>query len=349
MKFFCYVFFFSFFLLLSCTGGEEGDRSSNRDRRRDSRGDLDQEDRRSAEIQRLKRADRIIDSVLDDRYDGGFYYEGYDGEECREDEDCMDICDSRKIPRSSRRKCYSSPKALIENLEDGFRTLVSIAEVEELNLEPALLAGMLDLNVNLVVDLVEDKMSEGDLKSFLAWVAINEDIAEVFLAEDRRTKVMEEAFKSLGDLQTDAKKEEETGLNTGLISNDDSFFYLAAQENNEAAFEIAYDVLNSICSSRECKMNLLCARELKTRRRSRIFGYDSGILDCTTSASQGRRGRREGVCYIHGAVSWSFLNDLIEEKEIRDRDFEGEENEVTVDACNEHCGDRDDTKCERIQ
>ena len=355
MKFLHYVVMISLFSLLSCMGnggGESllnGERPSTRERQRDSRGDLDQQDRRDAEINRLRRADQIIDSTLDNRYDGGFYYEGYDGEDCEEDRDCMHICDSRKVLRSSRKKCYSSPKALIENLEDGFRTLVSIAEVENVNIKPALLAGMLDLNIKFVVDLVEDRMSEGDLKSFLAWVAINEDIAEVFLAEDRRSKVMESAFEALGELQTDAKKDKQTGLNTGLIGNDDSFFYLASKENNEAAFEIAYEVLDSVCSSRDCKMSLLCARELKTRRRSRIFGHDTSLLGCKTSASQSRRISRGGICYIHGAVSWSYLTEMIEEREIRDRDFAGRDNEVTVEACNKHCGDKNNKKCERIQ
>ena len=322
---------------------------SKRDRQKDSRGDLNQEGNRTAELRRLKRADREIESVLEDRFDGGFYYEGYDGEDCKEDPACIDICESRKIPRSSRRRCYNSPKALIENLTDGFRTLVSISEVEEVNIEPGLLGGMLDLNVDLVVNLVEKKMSEGDLKSFLAWVAINEDIAEIFLKEDRRSKVMESAFEALGELQEDSRKDEKTGLNTGLIGNDDSFFYLSAREDNSAGFEVAFEVLDSVCSSRDCKMSLLCARELKTRRRSRIFGHDSSLLDCNTSADQGRRSRREGICYIHGAVSWSYLTELIEDKDIRDRDFDGEDEEVTVDVCNKHCGKKDDKKCERVQ
>lgn len=349
-KFFYYIFCCSLFFFLSCIGNQEGDRTpERRERQRDSRGDLNDRDNRDSEIQRLKGGDRRIDSKLDRRYDGGFYYEDYDGKKCSEDEDCMDICDSRRIPRASRRKCYSSPKALIENIEDGFRTLVSIETVEDLNMEPALLAGILDLSVEIVVELVEEKMSVGDLKSFLAWVAVREDIAEVFLEEDRRSKVMEEAFKALGDLQPDARKEEETGLNMGLVSDDDSFFYLAAQEGNEAAFQIAYDVLDSACSSRDCKMDILCARELKTRRRSRVFGRDSSILDCKTAASQGRRSRREETCYVHGAASWSYLNDLIESKDIRDRDFEGREKEVTVEACNKHCGGKNEKKCERVQ
>ena len=349
MKFFYYLFISSLFFLLSCMGGDRQQRPGYEDRRKDTRGNLDTEDRRKAEIRRLKGGDKRINAELERRYDGGFYYEGYGVRECREYEKCMDICDSRIVPSESRRKCYNSPRALIEKLEDGLRSLRNISvRDKDVNIPPALLAGILDLNVDLVTDLVEEKMSEGDLKSLLAWVALEEDIAEVFLKEDRGTRVMEEAFEVLGDLQPDAREEKETGLNTGLIHRDDSFFYLAAAERNEAAFKIAYEVLESACSSKTCKLNILCARELKSRRRSRIFGSER-TLNCRTAASQGRRSRREGICYIHGATAWSYLNDLIEDEEIRERDFEGQENEVTVDVCNSHCGDEDDTKCDRIQ
>ena len=334
---------------MSGDGGKDGgSRLYNKNRQQDTRGNLEDQNRRSAELRRLKRSDRVIDSKLDHRFDGGFYYEGYDGKECKESEACIAICDSQ-IPRKNRNRCYKSPRALVEKLEDGFFTLLNISEVKSVDINPGLIAGMLDINVDLVADLVEDQMSEGDLKSFLAWVAINEDIAEVFLAEDRRSEVMEKAFNALGGLQADARREAETGLNVGLVQNEDSFFYLAAIENNEAAFQIAYEVLESLCHSRDCKMNLLCAREVRTRSRSRIFGYESSLLNCKTSASQGRRTRSEAICYVHGAASWSYLNELIEGEEIKDRDFEGIDNEITLERCNDYCGDKDSDKCQRLQ
>ena len=350
--FFCFVFLF-----LSCgmpTG--EGDyedpysptSNRNRDRKTDRRGNLDDDNRRDSEIRRLKDRDTIIQADLDHRYDGGYYYEGYGGAECGDSDSCIAICEY-KIPRRNQSRCERSPRALVEALEDGFLALLNISEVDSVDINPGLIAGMLDINVDLIVDLVEDQMSEGDLKSFLAWVAVNDDIAEVFLREDRRTEIMEKAFDELGELQTDARREKETGLNVGLIQNEDTFFHLAALEGNEAAFEIAYDVLESVCNSKSCKMDLLCARENQTRNRSRIFGYESSILDCRTSASQGRRSRQETTCYIHGATSWSFLNELIEEDEIRDNDFEGEENQITVESCNEYCGERDSDKCKKLR
>jgi len=354
MQYFKYLFFCLAFLFLSC---ETEDRepyedpfspSSNRDRRIDRRGSFDKSNSRSTEIRRLKDSKRVISSELDSRFDGGYYGEEYGGPECQTSQSCMDICESQKIPRNSRNKCYRAPRALVEKLTEGFLSLLNISKVESVGISPGLIAGMLEINEDLISDLVEDRMSEGDLKSFLAWMAVNEDIAQVFLEKDRRLEVVKKAFKELGRLQEDSQKSTETGLNTGLIQDEDSFFYLSASEGNEDAFQMAYKLLESICSSRDCKLNLLCARENQTQIRSRIFGYNVGILNCRTAAEQGRRSRRESTCYIHGVTAWSYLDDLIDENEIRDNDFRGEQNQITVETCNSYCGDSDSKRCQRV-
>lgn len=357
MKFLQCLFFCFVLLFLSCSGLGQGDNSledpyagspSTRDRREDRRGDLTRPDRRDSEIRRLRGSDKIIEADLETRFDGGYYYEGFGGAECRDSDSCLSICESQ-VPKKNRNRCERAPRALVESLEDGFFALLSISDLDSVDISPGLIAGMLDINVDLVADLVKDDMSEGDLKSFLAWVAVNEDIAEVFLEEDRRSEVMENAFEELGGLQNSAKREIETGLNVGLIQDEDTFFHLSALENNSAAFEIVYKILESECRSRECKLDQLCAREHQSRTRSRVFGFESNLLKCRTSSEQGRRSRRNATCYVHGAASWSYLDDLIEEGEIRDRNFEGEDNQITVEVCNEYCGDEDSGKCERIR
>lgn len=367
MKFFKYIFLCSLLFPLSC--GKQGkdtkddpykdyydtrrdDDTRRGDSRRQSSGSCGDLTNRDDEISRLKRRSDKISAELEHRFDGGFYYDAYDGEECEESEACMEICDSFPFARRNRKKCHNSPRALVEKLEDGVFTLLNICEADSVDISPGLIAGMLDMDVDEMADLVEDKMSEGDLKSFLAWVAVNEDIAEVFLKEDRRSEIMEKAFKKLGKLQPEVENNEETGLNVGLIQSEDSFFHLSAYESNSAAFQIGYEVLKSVCSSKDCKMNLLCARDSQSRsRRSRIFGRSSNITECRTSSEQGRRARSSGFCYIHGAVSWNYLNELIEDRDIRDNDFVGEENEITVEKCNEYCDsrDRDNEKCTIVQ
>ncbi len=375
MKFYKYIFYFSLFFLLSCERDQNrynGDRYDDnpRDRRIDSRGDFEYGSARDRELSRLKTPSGYIEADIERRFDGGFYYETLDdGERCKDSASCKEICDL-KLSRSHRSRCYSAPRAVVIQLEDGIFTLLNISEVNSVDISPGLISGMINMRKQFIVDLIEDRMSEGDLKSFLAWIAVNRVIAEVFLEEDKRSQIVESTFETLGKLQSDSKLYAKTGLNVGLIQNEDSFFYLASVENNVAAFQIAYKVLRSVCKSKDCKMDVLCAREEFNNRRSRIFGNLSrrslssnsrtrdfnSLGRCKTSADQKQRASRASLCYIHGAAAWSFLEELIDyEKEIKDDDFTGQENAVSVEKCNDHCGgskisgDTESDKCRRIQ
>ena len=323
----------SVFLLFSCGSGDNtrtGD-------------DGDGSPRGEREIDRLKRDDLVIEAFLDRRFDGGYYYDSYTGEKCEEDSRCRYICENQVISKAKRR-CLRAPKALVEDLDDGFYKLININDTDSVDISPALLAGMLDIHVDLVSKLIARKMSEGDIKSFLAWVALNEDISQVFYQEDRRVSALKEAFERLGDFQDDTSRETATGLNIGLITEEDSFFYLAAVEDNKAGFKTAYKVLRSICRTRECKMDILCARKIDQDGRSRLRRTrHSRYAQCRTSSEHRNRDRRNAVCYIHGSVVWAYIDELIEEKELKAREFL--DNPVSVGSCNAHCGARDSGKC----
>ena len=335
--------------LLSCQLGDLN-QDSARDRRlsfledeEEDRGFLD----RSEELRRL-RSDRskVVSATLKDRYEG-VPYGDYEGEDCKEDESCRLVCDDL-ISYSRRNRCYNSPKGLVEDLEEALFALIRISDVDSVPISANLLAGIFDIDESLMTYMVKEQMSEGDLKSFLAWVAINEDISRVFLNEDRSSDVLEEAFEKLAEAQEDVSRSKrlETGLNTGLIQEEDSFFYLASAEDNSAGFEIAYDLLQSACGSKDCKMTVLCARETFSSSRSRVFAYQSAQT-CRTLSRQDRRSSRGGTCYVHGSVTWGFLEELIEERDIKDRDFT--DNPITVEQCNDFCGnERTSEKCKRI-
>ena len=329
-------FFLAIFLILSCNP-EDSSRGRDTD---------DSPPRSGDRAEDFKNRGLSIETFLDRRYDGGYYYDSYTGEPCEEDSRCRYICEN-KVLSKAKNHCYRAPKALVEDLEDGFFALVSIGDPDSVDISPALLAGILDIHNDLVLDLVENKMSEGDIKSFLAWVAVSDDIAQVFYQEDRRAKVLKEAFKRLGDFKEESSKDIRTGLNTGLISEEDSFFYLSAMEDNEAAFLIVYKILQSTCSSRDCKMDILCARKLEHGRRSRILREDSSrYIECRTASNRRRRTRRDAICYIHGSLVWSYIDELIEEDTLRAGEFSRKP--VTVAVCNEHCGSRDSGKCPLI-
>ena len=350
MKFFKYIFICVF--LFSCQP-QDSEQNSARERRlgRGIEEEKERDDRfldRSSELRRL-RSDRskVVSATLEDRYEG-IAYGDYDGRDCEEDESCQLICDDL-VSYKRRNKCYKSPQGLVEDLEEALFTLIRISDIESVPISASLLAGIFDIDESLMLYMVKEQMSEGDLRSFLAWIAINEDISQVFLNEDRSSDVLEEAFEKLAESQEEVSrgKKMESALNIGLIQDEDSFFYLASAEDNSAGFEIAYDLLKSACGpSKDCKMTVLCARETHSSSRSRIFGYEN-TQTCRTSARQDRRAGRGGACYIHGSVTWSFLEELIEERDVKDSDFKDEP--ITVEQCNDFCGsERTSKKCKRV-
>ena len=136
--------------------------------------------------------------------------------------------------------------------------------------------------------------------------------------------------------------------------------------NNVAAFKIVHKALRALCGSRDCKMDIYCARSMVTNnRRSRIFRPPLGsrplrgsrrnpvvnsFTMCRTASEHGRRRvRDEALCYVHGAIVWSYLDELIRDDQIRDLDFTGEVNGITVDRCNDYCGHEDSDRCRRVQ
>ena len=355
--------FVVFLFVLSCepkdldevSGDIEETESRNRPRNRDSNDErADNSDRsdkrREADLRRSNNSENEprITSVLEKRYSGSFAsYADYDSEKCSEDSSCESLCDDLFSSRY-RSKCYRSPREFVEELEEGLFTLINITRVDSVDISPAFVNGVLNIDEGIFVNLIEDKMSEGGIKRFLMWVAENQDISQVFKEEDRTSKVLESAFKRLGELESESSKQKRlaTGLNAGLQDSEDTFLSLAVEEDNEYGFQIAYNLLRKSCSSKNCKLEVLCARESRYSSRSRVFGSSSA--GCQTSTRQERRARSGGTCYVHGARVWSFLDELIEDDDINDKDFE--DNPIKVNTCNTFCGKEDsrNEKCSLV-
>jgi len=312
---------------------DEADRRPDEADRRQDEADSDY-----AEIERRRlRGDFALKTTVDSRYSSGSASSFSGLRECGDSLDCKDICN--RIIKGSKSKCYSFSESVVEEMEEAFLTIRNI-ESDRVNIDPYIFEAILTASRSTLEDLVEDEMSEGDLKSFLAWVAINEDIAEVLDKKDRSGQILEEAFKQLGEHQEGAiSKSEFVGLNTGLITVDDTFFALTAEYDNEEAFIMAYDILNSgSCRTITCQEQILCARENRSRSSSarRIFGYSRTNI-CRTSANT-RSSYRSASCYVHGSAVWSFLYELIEDKDIRGAPKALKAKPLGVTRCNQVCG-----------
>ena len=330
--------------LFVCTTGCPPDPPESR--RGDIR-DLDGSDAYSRERDRLRnRSENVIDSILDKRDSGASgVYEEYDGPECGESERCREICEDFQV---SQKDCYRQPESLVRDLKDGLFELINISKPDSVRVGPALFHGMLDIDKDkdLIKDLIEDEMSAGDIKSFLAWIAINEDIASVLERVDSRMEVLETAFKELGKKQIGASQYIETGLNVGLIGPDETFLFIASDEDNIEAFKMGHEILDDACSfdKKNCKLELYCARMQQARSRQRAL---QDLYSCRTPEDSRRRRSSLGTaCYIHGSDVWSYLYELITEEEIRDSSLD--DFVINVDRCKSICGNKNSTKCQVI-
>ena len=330
--------------LLACDSTSSSRRGGKRNspEREDTRGDLENETARSRERDRLTgSSSEVIDSFLEGRQQGSSSYGNYGGSECKLSEECMRICDDLK---GAKARCARQPEDLVRDIKDGLFELITISEVDSVEMSPALFYGILEIDMDLVEDLIEDHMNEGDLKSFLAWIALNEDIAGVLEREDRRLSILEKAFEELGRLQSGGSRDTETGLNTGLIGSDDTFLYLASDVNNESAFVMGHELVDQECSGSNCKLEMYCARRLQARQRRR--GGERSSFSCRTPEKQRRSSSREQMCYVHGSDVWSYLYELITEKKIRDSNLD--DFVINVEKCNETCGNKNSEKCKDV-
>ena len=357
-------YFFIFLFLLSCDPKNlDGERREPRERteledssdddslsdKESSRNSESRTRKKTAELRRLKNSENqpLISSSLEKRYSGFASLEDYGGEKCSESSSCESLCDGI-FSSKYRSKCYRSPRDFVEDVEEGLFALINISKVESVRVSPAFIKGILDIDEEILLNLIEDRMSEGGLKSFLAWVAVNEDISQVFDKEDRSHEILKAAFEKLGEFQKSSRgRRIETALNTGLIAVEDTFLSLSVDEDNEYGFKSAYTLLKRACRGKDCKLDVLCARESRASSRSRVFGSSRGI-QCRTSTRPDRRAGSSGTCYAHGARVWSFLDELIEDDEINDHDFE--DSPITVLSCNTFCGSEDsrNTKCRLV-
>ncbi|MBC6415444.1 MAG: hypothetical protein GDA46_03535 [Bdellovibrionales bacterium] len=339
MKFFKIILMSLF--LFSC-GNKEGRERRERDYRNTyQERDVVRDSDRLDTLNRLRNntSKTVVRSFIKDRYSG--YGINYRGQECGDLKSCVRIC-QENFSVSFYKRCYRAPVDFIESLEKDLIKLVNISDLNSADISPGFIKALLEFDEELLYDLVARRMSEGDVKFFLAWIAVNEDVSQVFLDEKKASlKILEEAFEILGDYNTNSRNQIQTGFNTDLVGIDDTFLSLTASYNNEYGFILAYELLDDFCSGNDCKLEIFCAREDRTsfsRSRSRVFGYSRRRSDnssCRTSTDSRQRSSG-GLCYTHGADVWSFLDDLIEEDEIRDNFFE--DNPITVDRCNKFCG-----------
>lgn len=263
-----------------------------------------------------------IRSQSEDYY-GRYNRSDYDGSDCedlaREDEDyekCMEICD--KIYGKQAGKCEELPIKLIFDLDKLFTEMQNIrAEENKLNrrVSDFDFGVMIDIDVEPVLILMRggtqhNGWSQREVIEFLLWTAKTSSVALALWHHDKEDNILEAAFKRLGESGSGGDRLER-GIGADLQGYGKTFWAIAEDEKNKAAFIVLHRLVEAACSSRDCKLKLYCIREGRSDRfRSR---------NCHYSSSQ--RSFRQDYCYIHGPDVWSFWESLNREREIRDDDF----------------------------
>lgn len=302
---------------------------------------------------RLRNKDNIrLETELESRYRGSSNrsYNDYGDDECSEDRSCEILCERIITSSSQRKSCEKLPYDLVAEIEESLITLRNIKDPQQsVGIDPDVFSAILDINENIIIKIVEKMNIEG-VKNFLAWVAINEDVMEVLDEEDSSGKILKEAFSVLagGDSKI------ANAFKVPLLGNEDTFFYLAADEGNEKALVAGYDLFDKACDKKgttsksiECKKEVMCAREYRSAStRSRLYRSQGRSRtrngnQCRTSITNtNRRSSSASTCYLQGETVWEYLLDLIDNGDIKDADLEKDlsDKKINVDYCNKFCG-----------
>ena len=164
---------------------------------------------------------------------------------CAKDDDCVDWCkDDLELSGSNRDACEELDKDIVKDLVDLFEEILekpSAEELEDLNTDDITLMGsaIKTLGKQILEQKTED-YSRPTARDFLAWMAKNEEVLEVFKVIDEDEEALE-ILKSLFE-KVSANENEEAILN-GLkeqIGEEDGEHFLALAEDNNNRDLITY-------------------------------------------------------------------------------------------------------------
>ena len=143
---------------------------------------------------------------------------------CEESARCENDCDDMFSGRAEK-TCLKLPTRLVYD----FTELLEFTEDGDIDeIDSEVLECLLDIDIKEFVDAVE-KMSRSEAEEFLAEIADNEDLAEVFQDEDQDSDILRALLKKISSRSA--------SLETQLTKNIDdgkSFLQLAAEGTEEA-------------------------------------------------------------------------------------------------------------------
>ena len=163
--------------------------------------------------------------------------------ECAEDDDCQEICDDIFTARKDREKCEEYSIDDIEAIEVVFEVLEDpdTDDLEDMDLTD--LEFLLDISPTPLEKAVSRMKSSSERKDFLAWLATNEEAADIVAGA-------EDDFGIIKDLFGSSPSSILSELNR-TVDSGDNFVEIALDEGNEAALEWLHDFFGDDCENEE--------------------------------------------------------------------------------------------------
>ena len=239
----------------------------------------------------------------------------FQGPDCDDSIECSDLCE-QMFPRDTRSKCNNLPEDMVETLFESYRHLQNIRE-DSLNdvVDPSALATLINIDNEVILNLVRDEWGVRDMESFLNWSASSPVVIQVLDDEDDNFEIFNRILLELSE-EKFSNRDIIVGLSSDLGQYAWTFLYTAYENDNETAVEYLFDFLNVYCPApkKNCKLRMLCLREEIDRRSN---SYSSAPI-CPRVSHTGFY--RDKYCYLQGPGVWSYINNLVEEKELKDVD-----------------------------
>ena len=252
----------------------------------------------------------------------------FDGDDCEDSEECRELCDEI-FSRSLQDRCENFPEDMVEVLYETYQDLKSASLSSLENMDPSALAVLMNMD-DRFINLLKDDWGISGISALLDYTAKNPLAVEAFQYSDN-----EEIFKDL--LLEFARLSNKTAhLSTALSLNvarhRETLPALIKNADNEIAMQFILDILSQECTdSFDCKKKMLCVREDISRRTSRQRSADLcpylGVRE------------RADYCYIQGPDVWSYIENLIDEGDIKDRDLTNLE--LNEQMCDTFCSRSD--------
>ena len=247
----------------------------------------------------------------------------FDGDDCEDFDECQDLCEDM-FSGSIRDQCENLPEDMVEVLHDAYENLKYASPSNLEDMDPSALAVLLDMD-DRMIDLLKEDWGIRGVSALIDYTARSPLAVEAFQYGNN-----EEVFKEIL-LEFSELKYDESNLTSALSSNvvrhRETVLALITNADNKEAMQFVFDLLSEECSSTACKQKVICVRENITRRSSRRRNSD-------VCPYLGPRDRSD-YCYIQGPDVWSYIENLIYDGYLNDRDLRNLD--LSEQMCNSFC------------